>query len=422
MRAALSLVLLVPALALGACGGDDKSAPDSVGTSPAAPARTAPVEQPRPRIAIGVTEFNASLLRPAGGKDAAPAPGFAPYQRRVSALRPRYLRLVVDWYRVGENPSGTPDLAIPQDGCVRGQAPCAPFAGVRAQLEAVREQQRAHGGWEVVVTIAWTPEWAARRPGGCERPGTTPRSRPITAKGLAAYRRLIRELIALGKETGVELKWWSPFNEPNHPAFVSPQRERCDVKSPALSPAVYTRLVRAAQDELDAAGGDRRLVLGELAGVRRPSRNGSGVTEFVTALPDDVACSGAVWAQHQYVRGDGKGHDAVAEMQRALDRRDCTKDKQVWVTETGVVVRKGSVPADGLRDCRAMHAQLARWAADRGVGAAFQYTLREDPFYRVGLFDPGLTRSYPIYDTWEAWAEATRGEPDPAVPARCRAG
>lgn len=418
MRPVLRLVLLVLALAVGACGGDDdKGSGDGGKTAAEAPQHPAPHKDDQPRIAIGVTEFNASLVRPPEAGD--PIPEFAPYQRRTTALRPRYLRLVVDWYRVGEDPGGAPALAIGQDGCVRGRPPCAPFDGVRAQLEAVREQQRAHEGWDVVVSIAWMPDWAGRRPGGCERPATTPRSRPITAKGIEAYRRLIRELIALGEETGVELKWWSPFNEPNHPAFVSPQRAKCDVKSPSLAPAVYTRLVRAAQDELDGAGGDRRLVLGELAGVRRPSPNGSGVTEFVDALPDDVACAGAVWAQHQYVRGDGQQHDAVAEMQRALDKRPCTKDKQVWVTETGVVVRKGSEPADGRRDCRAMHAQLARWAADPGVGAAFQYTLREDPLYRVGLFDPALTRTYPIYETWRAWAGAMRDDPDPAVPRRC---
>jgi len=420
MRLVLRLGLLILTFAVAACGGDDEK-PSRDATSPPGadkPPPTPPKASP-PRIAIGVSEFNASLLRPPAADPPATSSRFARYQRRTTALRPHYLRLVVDWYRVGEDRSGAPALAIPQDGCVRGREPCLPFDGLRGQLEAIREQQRAHGGWDVVVSLAWIPGWAARRADGCERPGTTARSRPITAAGLEAYRRLIRELIELGEETGVELKWWSPFNEPNHPAFISPQRKRCDVDSPTLAPAVYSRLVRAAQDELESAGGDHRLVLGDLAGARRPSPNGSGVTEFVEALPDDVACSGAVWAQHQYVRGDGKQHDAVAEIQRALDKRACTRDKPIWVTETGVVVRKGTEPADDRRDCRAMHAQLARWAADPGVAAAFQYTLRDDPFYRVGLFDAALTRTYRIYETWKAWAAATQEDPEPAVPARC---
>ena len=33
-------------------------------------------------------------------------------------------------------------------------------------------------------------------------------------------------LLALGREQGVALSWWSPWNEPNNPVFLSPQRIR----------------------------------------------------------------------------------------------------------------------------------------------------------------------------------------------------
>jgi len=145
---------------------------------------------PSQRLPLGLTEFNAQLLRPAGARGRAGLPtapaAFASMRGAVTALHPRYVRIVVDWLRVGADPSGRPDLAIRQNGCVRDLPPCAGFDGLRAQLQAVRERQRREGGWEAVVAIAWTPEWAARPAGGCERPGTTARSRPITTAGQAA--------------------------------------------------------------------------------------------------------------------------------------------------------------------------------------------------------------------------------------------
>jgi len=47
---------------------------------------------------------------------------------------------------------------------------------------------------------------------------------------------------------------------------------------------------------------------------------------------------------------------------------------------------------------------LAAWHRDPRVGAVFQYTLREDPAYPVGLLAAGLERAYPAYALWLAWA------------------
>jgi hypothetical protein len=278
---------------------------------------------------------------------------------------------------------------------------------MRDVLRAVRSQQEAHGGWEVVVTIYGVPGWAARGAGGCERDTELPRARPITRRGLEGYRALVRALLALGAAEGVELRWWSPWNEPNQPYFVSPQRARCDIGSPSLSVGVYTRIVRALRAELAAAGGDRRLVLGELAGVHHPSPLVTGVKEFVEALPRDVLCAGDVWAQHEYAeRGEpGSLEGAVGQLRRTLARRACTRGRPIWVTETGVGgTRVGAPraydPAALRGDCRAMAAALRRWARDRRVDAAFQYTFREDTAFPVGLADPGLSRAYPVYDLW----------------------
>jgi hypothetical protein len=247
------------------------------------------------------------------------------------------------------------------------------------------------------------------------------RSRPITRQGLAGYRTLIRDLLAVARLEGVEIRWWSPWNEPNQPFFISPQRARCDTSSPSLAPGVYAQLVRAAAAELKADGTRHDLVLGELAGVDGPNPLVTGIPEFVRDLPDDVACAGTVWAQHAYVEPSANG--PVGQLRRALDRRPCTRGKHIWVTETGVggahAGEKRDVSAAELHTgCLALNRQLRRWYAESDVDVAFQYTFREDPQFSVGLVDAALTRTYPAYDVWRAWGR--RSSPQ-AAPPRTRA-
>ena len=52
-----------------------------------------------------------------------------------------------------------------------------------------------------------------------------------------------------------------------------------------------------------------------------------------------------------------------------------------------------------------MAAQLRAWRRDPQIRAAFQYTLREDPLFPVGLADAGLTRLYPAYAAWRSRGE-----------------
>jgi hypothetical protein len=388
------------------------------------------------RLAVGLSERNASLLWADGA--ARVDPGLEPYRALVSRLRPAYYRLAVDWAQLQPSPGRPADLAKPDDGCLRGIAPCGAYAGIRDQLRAVASQQRAvrvgapdtpdasgsAGAWEVVVVLYGVPDWAAAAPSGCERPGTQARSRPVSDTGLRGYRRLVRDLDALARAEGVALRWWAPWNEPNQPFFVSPQRARCSTDAAPLAPAVYARLVRAARDELRTLGGDRRLVLGELAGFDGPRPQGAGIAEFVAALPEDVACAGAVWSQHAYAEpGAADRGGPVGQLQRALDRRACTRDAPIWVTETGVGgARTGeerdTSPRALRRGCRILNALLRRWYRDKSVDAAFQYTVREDTAFPVGLADAALTRAYPTFDLWRAWAGG-RAPDAPAPEAPC---
>ena len=421
IAARLCLVLSV-AVALVGCGEKREPpvrAPATAATEPAA-ARP-PAQRP---LQLGISEANPALLAPG----AAPA-GFGAFRDALAALRPDRYRLVVDWSKLQPDPARPADLSLRVDGCSRGLPPCAAYAGVRADLEAIREAQRAAGGgWEVVVAVYGVPDWAAVPPQGCERRQTEPRARAISDAGLDGYRALVRQLAALGAEVGVALPWWSPWNEPNHPAFISPQRESCSTASPSLAPAAYARLATTAREEL--AGSGAKLVLGELAGFRAPREQGTGVAEFIRALPDDVACSASAWSQHEYASpedepGPPYARDAVAEAEAALATRPCTATLPVWVSETGVGAgRAGDDRPTGMaelaRQCSAQAARLERWAADPKVEAVFQYTFREDPVYPVGLADPRLVALYPTQRLWQAWADA-RGEAAPPRPAGCGA-
>lgn len=378
-------------------------------------------------LAVGLTEGNANLLWSSSAVAQAP-PGFSPWRDLVSALRPAYVRVLVDWAKLQPFPDVPPAWAASNDGCLRGAPPCATFAGIRDELRAIASQQRAQGGFVPVIVITGVPSWAALAPSGCERPGTPASARAIVPSALGAYRAMIRSLLAEGAAAGVELPFWSAWNEPNHPYFISPQRASCDAASPSLAPGVYAQLARTLAAELRAAGGDHRVLLGELAGYTTSGARDTSIPEFVSDLPPDVVCLGELWTVHAYARRGSAATvaDPVGQLEDALDRTGaCGQRARIWVTETGAgAPHAGAARQPGLEDaragCRALAQMLERWYRDPRVDAAFQYTFRDDSAFPVGLADTDLTRLYPAYWLLRAWAGGRApGAPAPALPAQC---
>jgi hypothetical protein len=326
--------------------------------------------------------------------------GFAPWRDRTAALRPRWFRLLVDWSKFQPAETAPPDWAAGQDGCLRGRPPCGPYAGLVDRLRALKARQAADGGWEIVVSLYGAPAWAVTPAEGCPAGGQL---------RLDAYTAMVRSLVELGRAEGVELRWWSPWNEPNHPTFLAPQRRRCDRTEPTLGADAYAGIVRAARVALPPTA---QLVLGEVAGYDRPRREATGAAEFAAALPRDVACAGTVWGQHAYVgRGatelaadrQAGGHARLlTAVTAALDRHDCAEPHRLWISETG------ATPSE--RSCRAMDEALRAWEADPRVDVAIQYTFRQDTAFPVGLADARLTETKPAYAAWLAWG----GARDPA--------
>ena len=381
---------------------------------PRAPAAE-PVD-PKPGLKLGITEFNPAFVWSGAARRDIAAP-FGQWRDALTGLHPAYFRLVIDWSALQPDAAHGANFDLPQGGCLRATQPCLGWAGVREQLAALASRQR-EGGWETLVVITGTPAWAARGAGGCERDGVTSRSRMPAEHALPAYRKLIADVLAAAQQEGAQLRWWSAWNEPNHPYFSSPQRAACTRRSPALVPAAYAQLASELQVALDAAPGPQDWVLGELAGLAHSGQRSTSVSEFMARLPSPLVCSAKVVSQHAYVGGV----DPVDAVEKAVKAHGCATQPRVWITETGA----GFAPADlsaasqsaSRREaCEQMHAQLARWYADPRVDAAFQYTLREDDRFRTGLVSTDLTVAFPTLGLWQAWGARARPTDDPPVGA-----
>jgi hypothetical protein len=299
---------------------------------------------------------------------------------------------------------------------------------VQAQLAAIASQQRAEpGSFQVVVQILGSPDWAALAPSGCEPAGTLASARPLRAAALSSYRALISSLLALASREGVALPWWSPWNEPNDPRFVSPQHATCSAGDEPLAPSTYATLARAMASELRAVGGEHDMLLGELNDLQVDSPNTTSIASFVAALPAGVLCLANAWSIHDYASRNGAGatRDGVAAIERALNARGgCARSAPIWVTEAGAGaphpgLARPAGAADELAGCRALARQLVRWYRDPRVAAVFQYSFREDPAFPVGLLSADLSHVYPTYRLWLSYARRRAAGMPPPSPAAC---
>ena len=387
---------------LSACGEDKKAAAPTPTPTPSPAPTAAPstqVVESGGDLAIGLTEPNPAFINPTGQVPAE----FERGRKAVQRMRPSYYRLVVDW------PSVVNGFAQPQGGCMRDIHPCAPYNGLEAQLTAISAAQQEHEGrFEVMVVISGTPDALARPGRGCERAGVQRRSRPPTEEGLGAYRLLVQRVQEAADAAGAKIRYWSPWNEPNHPFFISPQRASCSASAKSLAIEPYTDLARTMKRELRKG---QELVLGETAGLLQKKSGYTRIQEFIGKLPRDVVCSARVYGQHGYVGGP----DPVDEADRALARHDCPRKHEIWMTETGAgAPRSGEdrrqSPGALRKACRNIRKRLLRWRDDPRVTAAFQYTLREDDRFPTGLVTVDLAEEYPALDEWVAWA----GDREPA--------
>jgi hypothetical protein len=411
-------VLVAAAVALRSRSGDDARTPSLPAATPGTAATPAPDPTPdafavrdgRPGLAVGLTEPDPSLVSPAAD---VPAP-YAQWRDQVAAIRPAVYRLVVDWSLAQPTQAAAPDLDRPVSGCLRDRPPCRGWGGIDAQLRALAARQRADGGWQGLVVVLHTPDWAATPADRCSRKGTEPRERMPVPGALDAYKALVAAVARRADAVGASLRYWSPWNEPNHPAFLTTP---CGTSAAAA----YAPIAEAMGDELRALGGDRRLVLGETAGLLRSGEHVTAVGPFVRGLPADLVCAAGIWSQHAYVGGP----DPVPAVAAALDAKGCPTPDAIWIGETGVGPAPRALSSarpidDPAAGCRALHDRLVRWWRDPRVTLAVQYTAREDDRFPTGLVSTDLTTARPVLPEWQAWGgarAATAAPPADACPA-----
>ncbi len=283
--------------------------------------------------------------------------------------------------------------------------PCGNYEGVAGELAAIASQQRAaraegRPGFDVVIDILGAPAWAALPPHGCELAATPASARPIGGAALAGYRALIAGLLALAAREGVQLPWWSPWNEPNDPRFLAPQRAACGPDAEPLAPAVYSQLAEAMAAH--------RLSIGQ----------------FLDGLPANVLCLGNTWAVHAYVARGRRAiePDPVRALERALDARGgCASGARIWVTESGAGAPSPGRAREGgggeeLGACEALAAQTGKWHSDPRVEAIFQYEFRDDPAFPVGVASADLSRLRSTYRVWLALSRAPEGASPVSTP------
>ncbi len=410
LRRRAAAALAAAAFLLSACGGDKPAPPKAATPTPtpsATPRPSTQVVESGGELAVGITEPNPAFIDPGRG---AP-PEFVRWREKLQKMRPSYYRLVVDW------PSVVNGFAQPQGGCMRAIPPCAGWSGLQDQLAAIASAQRTHPGrFQVMLVVSGTPDPLARPGRGCERAGVQRRSRPPTKAGLGAYGVLIDRIQDAADAAGAKIRYWSPWNEPNHPFFISPQRASCSASAESLAVKPYVDFTRVMKRRLRKG---QELVLGETAGLLQRKSSYTHIQEFIRELPRDVVCSAQVYGQHGYVGGP----DPVDEVDRALARHDCPRKHEIWMTETGAgAPRSGEdrkqTRAALRRACRNIRKRLLRWHEDPRVTAAFQYTLREDDRFPTGLVTVDLAEAYPALDEWVAWG----GEREPveaAPPSTC---
>ena len=86
---------------------------------------------------------------------------FARWRDALGKMHPALYRLVIYWPSIQPSAARPPTSTRLNGGCLRDKPPCAAYAGVRDQLQALAARQK-RGRLGGLVVITGTPEWAAR--------------------------------------------------------------------------------------------------------------------------------------------------------------------------------------------------------------------------------------------------------------------
>ena len=312
---------------------------------------------------------------------------------QIQAFGVNYLRVTLLWRAVA-----------PGSGSSR---PPAGFddAGQAGYLWAPydREINEAHArGMKVLVTISGPiPKWAsATHKSYTYKPDVT---------------RFQKFVTAVGNRYRDQVSMWSIWNEPNHPAFLTPQYAR--TKSGhryAYSPKLYRALFLAGDRGLRASGnGADRLLLGETE--PRGTTKAVPPLQFLRGL---LASRGKLpadgYAHHAYTTRAGPSFvpsnrddvtiGVLSRLTRALDyygrKGRIRRGMPIYLTEFGIQSKPDPYIGVSYQQ-QAEYRSIAEWMAWRNprVAGFSQYLMRDDQprpgsaYARYSGFESGLRGS-----------------------------
>ena len=337
----------------------------------------------------------------------------------LGAIRPDYFRLVIDWASLQPTADAPANFGAPHAGCMRATGPCLGWAGVRDQLRALASRQR-EGGWQALVVVTSTPDWAAAPAGGCERARAIPRSRPPRADALPAYGKLVADVLAAAARRARTCATGARGTSRTTRRSSAPSARR--VTRRAERRARRLRGTGAGDDpELAEAPGDQQLVLGETAGLMKSTRLVTSVPEFIAGLPQDVVCASTRLDAARLHRRRGPGRAArrprspprLPAAAHALDHRDRRGRRAARpLGGAGDHRRPGGLP----RAPRAARPVVERPARHRRLPV---HGPRGRHVPRPGWSSTDLTATRPALAEWTAWGGGRAPTaPPPPPPAK----
>jgi hypothetical protein len=306
-----------------------------------------------------------------------------------------WLRVVLYWHTVAPNPESTFKPAFDE------RDPNA-YPGF-GRYDRLLAEAKARNLRVLLTVTGPVPKWAtAGHFDTVTRPSPT---------------RFERFMTAVGRRYGPQITHWAIWNEPNHPDFLKPQYS--SHKRPE-SPAIYRRLVQAADKGLRASGNaSDRMIIGETAPrgtgkVVGPLTFLRGATCLTSSYHLRKGCHklpGDGYATHAYTPAAGpffvppSRNDVTigvlsrlnSALAKASSARAIRKGMPIYLTEFGIQSypdKLSGVSQTQQAEYRSISERMATHNA-RVYGFS-QYLMRDDQpragggFARYGGFESGL--------------------------------
>ena len=236
-------------------------------------------------------------------------------------------------------------------------------------------------GMEVLFTIWGTPSWA--------NDGAGPAHAPTDAQDLEDFAYAIASRYS-GRYVGYPfVRFYTVWNEPNLPAFLSPQY---DLGGNSVAPATYARLYRAGYAGIKAASPLARVALGDTSpwgGVNAGSHSPGAFAHALSQLAPDLRFD--AWAHHPYatapdlppsqrVRWPNVTLTQLSRFETALARWWHRPSVPIWITEYDYRTRPQAASGVSYADqARYLEDALGMATADPNVSMFVWYVLRDDP-------------------------------------------